>query len=69
MADRLRGPKGRGHRGNSQKFILMTYSLMNCNVAIHCTLVVRNIVMACSAEPWFMHAVAKRCLTQTSPSL
>ena len=31
---------------------------MNCNVAIHCTLVVRNIVMVACAEPWFTHAVA-----------
>jgi hypothetical protein len=31
---------------------------MNCNVAIHCTLVVRNVVIVGCAEPWFTHAVA-----------
>jgi hypothetical protein len=35
---------------------------MNCNVAIHCTLVVRNFVMVGCAEPWFMHAVAIRAI-------
>ena len=30
---------------------------MSGNVAIHCTLVVRNIVMVACAEPWFIHAV------------
>ena len=29
---------------------------MNRNVTIHCTLVVRNIVMVGCAEPWFMRA-------------
>lgn len=36
----------------------MTHILMSGSVAIHCTLVVRNIVMAACAEPWFIHAVA-----------
>ena len=31
---------------------------MNCNVAIHCTLVVRNVVIVGCVEPWFTHAVA-----------
>jgi hypothetical protein len=31
---------------------------MNCNVAIHCTLVVRNVVIVRCAEPWFTHAAA-----------
>jgi len=31
---------------------------MNCNVAIHCTLVVRNVVIVGCAEPWFTYAVA-----------
>jgi len=31
---------------------------MNCNVAIHCTLVARNVVIVGCAEPWFIHAVA-----------
>jgi hypothetical protein len=38
--------------------ILMTHNLMNCSVAIHCALVVRNIVMVACAEPWFIRAVA-----------
>jgi hypothetical protein len=38
--------------------ILMSHNLMNCSVPIHCTLVVRNIVMVACAEPWFTHAVA-----------
>jgi hypothetical protein len=40
--------------------IPMTHNLMNCSVTIHCTLVVRNIVMVACAEPWFIHALAKR---------
>jgi hypothetical protein len=31
---------------------------MNCNVAIHCTLVVRNTVMVACGKPWFIRAVA-----------
>jgi uncharacterized membrane protein YecN with MAPEG domain len=31
---------------------------MNCSVPIHCTLVVRNIVMVARAKPWFIHVVA-----------
>jgi hypothetical protein len=38
--------------------IPMSHILMNCSVPIHCTLVVRNIVMVACAEPWFTHAVA-----------
>jgi hypothetical protein len=30
--------------------------LMSCNVAIYCTLVVRNIVMVGCGEPWFTRA-------------
>ena len=37
---------------------LMRHNLMNCNVPIHCTLVVRNVVIVGCAEPWFTHAVA-----------
>ena len=44
------------HRGKGPA-ILMRHNLMNCNVAIHCTLVMRNIPMVRSAEPWFRHVV------------
>jgi multimeric flavodoxin WrbA len=42
----------------------MRHNLMNCSVAIHCTLVVRNIVMVGCAEPWFTHALAIRSITR-----
>ena len=42
------------HRGKGPA-ILMRHNLMNCNVAIHCTLVARIVVMVACIEPWFIH--------------
>ena len=46
--------------------ILTTHNLMNCSVAIHCTLVVRNIVMVGCPEPWFTYAVGGGAFTSTA---
>lgn len=40
----------------------MTHNLMNYIVVVHCTLVVRNIVMVGGAEPWLMPGVAIRAV-------
>ena len=43
------------HRNGAN--LLMRPKLVGCNVAIYCTLVVRNIVMVGCAEPWFTQAM------------
>jgi multimeric flavodoxin WrbA len=43
-----------------------THNLMHRGVAIHCTLVVRNIVMVACPQPWFTHAVGGVTFTSTA---